>query len=74
MCFCDFLEAGHLSQVVLFKGEKEGKKGGRGDLELVDQVPLVEDCVSHCCQGSVVRELGDLEHIDAPPEGGQGDG
>ena len=58
---------GHLSQVVLFEGEQEGEEGGGGDLELVDQVPLLEDCVRHRGQRAAVGELGDLEHVDSPP-------
>ena len=51
---------------MILQGAEEVEENLAGDLEGLDQVPLLEDGVGDARQRLLVRQLGDSEHVDAP--------
>ena len=51
---------------MVFKCAKKVEEDLARDLERLDEVALLEDCVRHAHQRLLVRQLGDAEHVDAP--------
>ena len=51
---------------MVFDCAKKVKEDLGPDLERLDEVTLLEDCVRHAHQRLLVRQLRDAEHVDAP--------
>ena len=51
---------------MVFDCAKKVKEDLGRDLERLDEVTLLEDCVRHARQRLLVRQLRDAEHVDAP--------
>ena len=51
---------------MILQGAEEVEENLAGDLEGLDQVPLLEDGVGDARQRLLVRQLGDSEHVNAP--------
>ena len=51
---------------MVFECAKKVEEDLARDLERLDEVALLEDCVRHARQRLLVRQLGDAEHVDAP--------
>ena len=51
---------------MVFECAKKVEEDLARDLERLDEVALLEDCVRHARQRLLVRQLGDSEHVDAP--------
>ena len=51
---------------MVFECAKKVEEDLARDLERLDDVALLEDCVRHARQRLLVRQLGDSEHVDAP--------
>ena len=51
---------------MVFECAKKVEEDLARDLERLDEVALLEDCVRHARQRLLVRQLRDAEHVDAP--------
>ena len=51
---------------MVFECAKKVEEDLGRDLERLDEVALLEDCVRHARQRLLVRQLRDAEHVDAP--------
>ena len=51
---------------MVFECAKKVEEDLGRDLERLDEVALLEDCVRHAHQRLLVRQLRDAEHVDAP--------